>query len=330
MRQLFWIILSLCLLAACSDTEQFRVNGTIAGKPNLNLRVAYWADGAFHQQITAARNGEFEFFASASQPAMVEIFDYEYRPLARLYAANGETFTVEVDRDKPFSAVVEGNDVSERWSTFTRDNADALGAGGDRADSIVAQYVAAHPDDIVSTLLLVTLYDASRRPLHADSLLGLIDPKARPSALTDGFNLLLRRTLGSDTLAELRYADRRDSAATFRAADGRLSLIVFDRAGDFRRDSVMPALERLAKRHKNLRLLEIDLEPYGSSLKAYGSDTLAWPVGRVPGGLGAESLQRAGVHSDPTFLLVDTAGHALYRGPNLRPALDSISAILRH
>lgn len=330
MRQLFWILLSFCLLAACSDTEQFRVNGTIAGKPNLNLRVAYWADGAFHQQITAARNGEFEFFASASQPAMVEIFDYEYRPLARLYAANGETFTVEVDRDKPFSAVVEGNDVSERWSAFTRDNADVLAAGGEGADSIVAQYVAAHPDDVVSTLLLVTLYDASRRPLHADSLLGLIDPKARPSALTDGFNLLLRRTLGADTLAELRYADRRDSAATFRAADGRLSLIVFDRAGDFRRDSVIPALERLAKRHKNLRLLEIDLEPYGSALKAYGSDTLAWRVGRVPGGLGADALQRAGVHSDPTFLLVDTAGHALYRGPNLRPALDSISTILRH
>ena len=330
MRQLFWIILSLCLLAACSDTEQFRVNGTIAGKPNLNLRVAYWADGAFHQQITAARNGEFEFFASASQPAMVEIFDYEYRPLARLYAANGETFTVEVDRDKPYSAVVEGNVVSERWSAFTRDNADVLAAGGDGADSIVAQYVAAHPDDVVSTLLLVTLYDASRRPLRADSLLGLIDPKARPSALTDGFNLLLRRTLGADTLAELRYADRRDSVATFRAADSRLSLIVFDRAGDFRRDSVIPALERLAKRHKNLRLLEIDLEPYGSALKAYGSDTLAWPVGRVPGGLGADALQRAGVHSDPTFLLVDTAGHALYRGPYLRPALDSISTILRH
>ena len=163
MRQLFWIILSLCLLAACSDTEQFRVNGTIAGKPNLNLRVTYWADGAFHQQITAARNGEFEFFASASQPAMVEIFDYEYRPLARLYAANGETFSVEVDRDKPFSAVVEGNDVSERWSAFTRDHADILAAGGDGADSVVAQYVAAHPDDVVSTLLLVTLYDASRR-----------------------------------------------------------------------------------------------------------------------------------------------------------------------
>lgn len=84
-RILYLAALVLALAAgACSDTEQFRVNGTIKGKPSQNLRVGYYADGVFHSQITAAREGEFEFFASSSQPAVLEITDYEYRPLGRL------------------------------------------------------------------------------------------------------------------------------------------------------------------------------------------------------------------------------------------------------
>ena len=54
-RILYLAALVLALAAgACSDTEQFRVNGTIKGKPSQNLRVGYYADGVFHSQITAA------------------------------------------------------------------------------------------------------------------------------------------------------------------------------------------------------------------------------------------------------------------------------------
>ena len=48
-------LLAVLLLWSCTDTEQFRVNGIIEGKPTLNLRVGYYADGAYQTQITAAR-----------------------------------------------------------------------------------------------------------------------------------------------------------------------------------------------------------------------------------------------------------------------------------
>ena len=108
-RILYLAALVLALAAgACSDTEQFRVNGTIKGKPSQNLRVGYYADGVFHSQITAAREGEFEFFASSSQPAVLEITDYEYRPLGRLYVVNGETYTIEIDPADPYAEKAGG------------------------------------------------------------------------------------------------------------------------------------------------------------------------------------------------------------------------------
>ncbi|MDE6121566.1 MAG: hypothetical protein K2F63_07220, partial [Muribaculaceae bacterium] len=113
------------LLAGCTDTSQFRVNGTIAGKPTLNLRVGYYADGAYRTTVTAAREGEFEFYGTSRTPALVTVMDYDYRPLGALYAVNGETYEMTLDRDKPFSADVRGNDVNEEWSRFLRDKADS-------------------------------------------------------------------------------------------------------------------------------------------------------------------------------------------------------------
>ena len=133
-RILYLAALVLALAAgACSDTEQFRVNGTIKGKPSHNLRVGYYADGVFHSQITAAREGEFEFFASSSQPAVLEITDYEYRPLGRLYVVNGETYTIEIDPADPYAVKAGGSPVNERWSAFLRDKADALRADANTA-----------------------------------------------------------------------------------------------------------------------------------------------------------------------------------------------------
>ena len=93
-RILYLAALVLALAAgACSDTEQFRVNGTIRGKPSQNLRVGYYADGVFHSQITAAREGEVRVLRLRRRSRLsLEITDYEYRLLGRLYGKR-ETYT---------------------------------------------------------------------------------------------------------------------------------------------------------------------------------------------------------------------------------------------
>ena len=128
MKRLSYIILALLsiITAAGSADDQFRVNGTIEGKPTMNLRAGYYADGKYKTVITAVREGEFEFFGSAGQPSILEITDYDYRPIARLYVVNGETYDVSLEQGRPYSVKASGNPVNERWSEFLRTNEKSL------------------------------------------------------------------------------------------------------------------------------------------------------------------------------------------------------------
>jgi len=329
MRNIFVLIISLLLLG-CTDNEQFRVNGTIEGNPNLTLRVAYYADGAYHTQVTAAREGKFEFYGSSKQPALVEILDYDYRPMMRLYAMNGETFDIEYDRAHPLSAKIRGNEVCERWSKFLADNEEKLKLSADSANSVIARYVAENPSDIVSTLLMVTAYDNTRDAVEADSIMSLIDPQVRPSSLTESGNFMMQRMISeavTDTIAPLHYAGMGDSVRVFEFSEHKVNLLAFSRWGKYRDDSIMPRLEKLGKL-KKLNVIELDVDPKGMSVMRR-SDTLAWEVGLMPGGLVAKGIDRLGIPSSPYFIVADSAGVQLYRTSSVGEAAAYVEDILK-
>lgn len=317
-----YLIIAIGICAAlwsCTDNEQFRVNGTIAGKPNLNLRMCYYADGAYRSQIAVAREGEFEIYGRSKGPALVEIYDYDYKPLARLYASNGETFELELDRSKPYEPVIKGNAVSERWAAALRDNAAAL-SSSDAATSNAAieAYVAAHPNDIVSTLLMLTSYDASVDAVTADSVMSLIAPQARPSSLTESFNQLMMPLVTEDVkqpLKTLRYIDHRDSTEIFRSADSHRSIIAFVDVAD---DAVSRRLNALDGRATLELRLNADIRR--NSLP----DSLGRPIGRMPGGVVAHGISRLGIPDLPFYIVVDSAGTQLYRGSSLNGALAAL------
>ena len=91
-------ILIAIAAAACTDHDQFRISGTIEEEPTMNIRVGYYADGVYRTLITVSEKGAFEFYGSSRQPTVVEIYDYEYRLLGRVYAANGQTLDVKLAR----------------------------------------------------------------------------------------------------------------------------------------------------------------------------------------------------------------------------------------
>ncbi len=325
-------ILSVLLLTACFDNEQFRVNGRIEGKPTMNLRAGYYADGAYHTLITAAREGEFEFYASATQPTVLEITDYDYRPLGRLYVVNGETYTISIDPANPYAVESDGSDVNRRWSTFLRDNSEALAADPNTA---VARYIADNPADIVSTILLLTTYDSSRSAVEADSLMAMIAPEARPSSLTEGYNYLLQRLVTSEALGQMlpiQYIDRRDSLMNFIPTGRPASLIALSKASEGSRDTIVPALRRLNKQHaaKNLAILDFLLDPDTTEWKkGVVPDSATWKQGWAAGGLSGMSIERLGVPSTPFFVVCDSIGAQLYRGASVTRAAAIVDSLLK-
>lgn len=315
------IFVAACLAAvACTNNEQFRVNGTIEGNPTINLRVGYYADGAYRTQITAAREGEFEFFGTARQPAVVDIYDYDYRLLGRLYARNGQTIDVKLARSNPYDISINGDETSSQWADFLRQNADSLRAGGTAANSVIARYIDTHRDNILSTLLLTTAFDSHIQPELADSLLAMIDPSARPSALTDGYNYLLQRVVAetaSEPVLPIRYVDRNDSVRIFKPSDKPYSIILMSDADSWRGDSVVPLLRRLEKgKDKKLAVLDLGLDTDDADWKRYtGADSAAWTQAWVPGGPVAASVERLAVPRLPYFVVCDSTGTQICRTP---------------
>lgn len=329
MRRYIYTLLAMLALAAaaCSDAEQFRVNGTIEGKPTQNLRILYYADGAYRTGITAVREGEFEFFASAHQPTILEITDYDYRPMARLWVQNGTNYTITIDPSKPYATRIEGGDVNSRWTDFLRANADSLAAG--RANSVVVRYIAAHPDDVLSSILFASYYTVTD-PLEADSIVGLISLQARPAGLLDSYTSLSQRLITDAAYAPLdsiSYITRADTTAIVATAKAPYTLITFSKATPFREDSLVPALRKLA-RNKHLAVIDIGVEPDTLDWKrATATDTATWHQGWLAGGLASPQVARMGIPATPYFIICDSTGTQLLRSAHLGSVIKHIETL---
>ncbi|MBD5234111.1 MAG: hypothetical protein HDS65_08045 [Bacteroidales bacterium] len=318
-------LLSL-ISAGCSDSEQFRVNGTIEGKPTLNLRANYYSNGAFRSIITACRDGEFEFFASSDNPVILEITDYEYHPMARLLVRNGETYKVEMTQGDRFASKTSGSDINSRWSGLVSGNADSLRLS---PNNFIAHYIGSHPDDMLSTILLVTEYNAAADPEQADSLLALIAPEARPSSLTDGFNHLLSRLVSESAEAPVKpfaYVAHNDTLKTFPAA-GKLNLLSLSTT-DNNRDSIVSSLRRLHRNRSRLQLSLTDIILDHDTIEAWRgvrSDSAAWQQGWLPGVTANPALDPLGIPSLPYFIVCDSTGTQLMRTSRISEAEEYIN-----
>ena len=323
-RKILSAVMCLLALAACTNDEQFRVNGEIEGKPTMNIRVCYYANGAVHTIVTAARDGKFEFFGSAPQPAIVEITDYEHRPLARIFARNGETFDLTINREAPLTSVAEGNEITARWSEFLPDNAATLAARDSVANSTIERFVRANPDDVLSTLLLLTGYNSALDPVAADSLLSAIGPKARPTGMLDGYNMMISRLIAESVDRPVRpfYYEKRDTARLFDPADSKMNIIAFtnDDLEDY--DTLADSLEKAAR--PGVRVIDLRAANFKG---VWYADTLKRNVGTLPGGIAARGVDSLGIPSLPFFIVADSKGKQLYRGKTLSAALRAADSI---
>jgi hypothetical protein len=320
------------LMAACSSDEQFRVSGTVEGNPTMNMRAGYYADGVYKTVITAVREGKFEFTGIAPQPTVLELMDYDYHPLVRLYVKNGDTYDVRMNVQDIYDVDISGNSECSRWSAFLRNNAEKLRKD---ANNTIAAYIDAHRDDIVSTLLLMTSFDASEAAEEADSLMSLIAPEARPSSVTEAYMYVLDRLVSEAAMSPvlpMKYIDSKDSLQSFNPSRQGMTLISVSRQSDYRRDSIVPALRRLSKEHnsKKLAIIDFSLDNDTAAWKrAARADSATWKQGWAAGGLASMPLKALGLPSVPYAVVCDSAGVQLLRTRSVGQAEAFINAQLK-
>lgn len=310
-------LLVALLSAACGDDESFTVEGFVEEAPTMNIRYVYYAGGRLNQGLTAAREGKFEIKGVAAAPTVLSVMDNEYRPLGRVYVSNGDRLELKVMRGRPYDLKVKGNDTAERWASCVNGLADSL--AGPAANRVIERYVAAHRDDIVSTLLLMTSYDASADALRADSVMSSIEGEARPSSLADPFNAMLQRLVAhsaSEAVGAIDYLTETDSLLTFDPSAYKWSLIVLAGEDSGRSDSIGDVLDRLPSKRLHIMDLGLDRE-VETWRRAVRHDTVSWQRGWVAGSIAAPGVVSLGVPSLPYFIITDDSGRQALRTTSL-------------
>lgn len=322
-------ILALCglLFAGCADDSRFIVRGQIEGNPTMNLRYTYNSPGGYRSGITGVRDGKFEISGVSARATVLEMFENDYSPLGAVCVRNGQEIDCRIVRGNPLSISANGSDANSRLSKFLSENSDKL-RDGESAVKAIGEYVGKNPDDIVSTLLLVTAFDARHFPKEADSLLNLISPEARPPLIAGSFSYLVGRALSESQthiLDSLSFVVRPDSVAVLRPSDNRASLLFFSDAERQRTDTVTDVLSRMADR-KGIEVadiyLSIDTMTWARMIRGEERKEIKanWTRGWLPGNVGAPALQAMGIVRLPYVVACDSAGTPLYHGPDILEA----------
>ncbi len=331
MRRIFNILIIsvLCALTACGGKDKFVLKGTLAGGETQSLRFVYYANGAIQTINGAARDGVFVIEGRSAEPTIVEILSNEGRAIGHIYVQNGDEIECEISRHAPWEIKLKGTDINERWSAFIGAQAASFAKGDTLAiNKAVADYAAAHPDDIVSALLLVTAYDASRNPAEAAAVLEELAPEAKPMQVIESFaTMLASATAPADTLAPVRYYVRRDTLERLdmhAAAYSLLSFMSTERDAP-RPDSVIDFLRKTNAQYPRRKLRVLDLSLGADTFvwrRVIRPDSAKWQQAWLPGGITSDGLQNAAISRLPWFVLVDSAGAVIYRGPSCS-AVDS-------
>lgn len=323
----------LLLVCSCADSTRFVVNGTTPGTDNMNLRFGYDSPSGYRSGVVAVRDGKFEFSGESQVPTLVEMYEHDYTPLGQLYLVNGDKVECVVTRGKPEAIKISGTPVNERWAKFLNSNTGVLRTPD--CDSVIAAYVTAHPDDILSTLLLMTQYDARRNPAGADSLLSKIHPSARPEFLAGSFSYLLSRAYHEGTLApvdSITYISTSNTVDALSPEGRKATVYLFTADETQRTDSIVKALVRLSKL-RGVAVADIFLSPDTLTWRRMirnerlsGVDG-TWRRGWLPGNIGAPQLQALGVTSLPFALVCDSTGAQRFRGQDIRDAEKTVSTM---
>lgn len=323
-------------MSACSDSKEFRVEGLVRGLGTRAVTIDYSVSGTLYTATTTAIDGKFFFTGTSRDYTQVQISSSN-RLLGFFVIKNGETVKCELDFDNPDDMTFSGNKPSEQISAFMTDNAQIF-ADRDRAalDKAIENYVTTHPDRLSSALLLMNLYDSRLDPARADSLMSMIRPEARPTALTADYRLQLSDASEAQTTAKVKtfsLPSDGDTIEHFIPSRYRASLIYFRGDRNERHDTVVPLLRHLRADFtgRELHIVEVgmvnDTSRWASMVNP--RDSTSWTRVFSPGGRLYTPFEALNVPRLPYFIVSDENGNQLYRGQSATKAGETASKFIR-
>ncbi|MCM1292488.1 MAG: DUF4369 domain-containing protein [Bacteroides sp.] len=330
MRDLLISILVVlgAMLTACSDADSFVVRGTVKDAGTRSVTLSYYSAGGLKSTTVTMVNGTFSIVGQAESPTLAFLtIAPENLRIATLVVKNGDEITVDADPANPLISKVEGNNESKEIAKWLKDNLAAVSAGRSaEINEAIARYVGENPAKLSSTALMSAYFHHLGFEAKSDSLYSLLDQKVRTPDMTQGFNTVVSGYLAavkSEPLPLLSLYERRDSIVRINPMRHSATLICFlseDRRG---RDSVVKVIRELTGRFNDDQLMavEISTAPDSASWReSLGRDTASWAQTWVVGSVASTPVRRLGISRVPFFIVADSAGKQIYRGPSIKAA----------
>lgn len=317
-------------LCACSGGDSFSVTAKLDGQ-GVETIVMRFYDGEGLKTVDghAEKAGApVKLTGHSEQWTIVELRRGNGELIASFPACNGRKISVGADRDGNFS--LKGFPEADSLSAFINRNHALIKRGpSEKLNAAIADYIKANPASIAATTLLLTRFDASGHPEQADSLFSLLKPEARPATLIAGWAEQLQQThidRLSRHVSPFSIHGTRDSLISFSAISTPYSVLAF--IGSKRPDSLARTFGNLRREwpSKRLKLTEVWLSTDSARFtRAMEKDTARWTRGWVAGGAASPSLRRLAISSVPFFIVTDSTGRQIYRGPSLSSAASTLS-----
>lgn len=308
------------LLTACGGGDTFRVTGEIPDLGTQNLNIVYYGDGAFRNIRSPLVDGKFMFDGKSRDLTAVYIFSSRYSLLGIVVAQNGDNISARFDINNPSQTVIKGNKPSELLSQWLSSNAELLASGESGAiNASVKAFVEKNRTNIASTVLLMNYYNTTENFESADSLLKIIENKARPSYLAEGWINMLELAADSSTVTlsqGLEFFTIEDSLMSLPVSGKTLFLYLpSNNLRDSRTDvKLKERYDYVKKDSLKVGVFEIDRAVTDTAQwkKTVRNDSLPWPRIWHPFNYLKLPLQQ-----ESSFLVADTAGNIIYNGSDM-------------
>ncbi len=319
------------VLTACDDEPEFRITGIVDGLGTRHISMIYAADGELHTVTTTAIDGKFSLTGSSRDYTLVELLSPQGKVFSRLLAKNGQNIKCRLDIDDPYKIELKGSKPTEQWAKFLTKNHDLLTDGtGEMINGAIEEYVSANPGNILSSLMLLTMYDATDNESKTSTLFASLDPEARPDKLVAGYRLLLSQNNNAainTKVKPLTLKNAKDSVERFVPLRTSYTLIYFSSGAKVKPDTIntkiLSAYDRYLRR--NLRVMEISFANDSAQWRrSIENDTLKWARSWVPGGAASPAFYDLSIPRVPYFILSDSIGNQVYRGSSISIAIDSL------
>lgn len=328
----------MTLLHSCSDSDDFKIDGSIAGVGSQSVTLTYFAGGGMKHQTITPVDGKFSFKGESAQPTMAILtVAPENQRIATLVVKNGDHIKIEADLENLYAVKVSGNSDSEAIAEWTAKNAKTLKAGkAVEINRIVSDYVLDNKSRLSATAILTSFYLSEGYETSADSLLAALDANVRRPEMTQGFNNVISDVLGSATAGPVPFMSlygSNDSIISINPLRHKATLLCFLSAARNERDSVVEQLRILNDGYsrQELAMAEISMAPDSAAWRAsIGRDTVGWAQTWVRGSVAGAPIRRLGVRRIPFFIVADSAGTTLYRGSSISLARETVEEKLKN